>query len=236
MSQNSVQVKQQLKQLETRIDALSLRERGILFLVVLSVLFWFATVVIFPSLGVEQQRLEQDLRAKLTQVQTLSDQNQAMMAKLAQDPEALAQARIADLKQHLRTEEASVASIIRGLVSPRDMPRLVQQMLAKNRTLQVIKLENLPAQPLEEEKAGAETTAPSPAAATPTNGARIYRHGMRIELRGQYVDIARYLRALEELPSKVFWGEVRFESEKYPMSRVTLVIYTISLNQAWLEV
>lgn len=236
MSQNSMQVKQQLKQLETRIDALSLRERGILFLVVLSVLFWLATVVVFPSLRVEQQRLEQGLRAKLTQVQTLSDQNQTMMAKLAQDPEALAQARIADLKQHLRTEEASVANIIRGLVSPRDMPRLVQQMLAKNRALQVIKLENLPAQALEEENAAAATT-PTPAAAAPaTNAARVYRHGMRIELRGQYVDIARYLRALEGLPSKVFWGEVRFESEKYPLSRVTLVIYTISLNQAWLEV
>lgn len=237
MNQNLIQVKQQLKQLETRIDSLSLRERGILFLVVLSVLFWLATVVVFSSLRVEQQRLEKDVRAKLSQVQTLSEQNQVMMTKLAQDPEALAQARIAELKQHLKTEEASVANIIRGLVSPRDMPRLVQQMLAKNRALQVIKLENLPAQPLEEEKNGAEATTPNPAAAAPpTRAARVYRHGMLIELRGQYVDIARYLRALEELPSKVFWGEVRFESEKYPMSRVTLVIYTISLNQAWLEV
>lgn len=236
MNQNLMQVKQQLKQLEARIDALSLRERGILFLVVLGVLFWLATVVVFSSLRVEQQRLEKDVRAKLNQVQALSDQNQMMMTKLAQDPEALAQARVAELKQHLKTEEASVANIVRGLVSPREMPRLVQQMLAKNRALQVIKLENLPAQVLAEEKNAADAT-PSPPAATPlTNVARVYRHGMRIELRGQYADIARYLRALEELPSKVFWGEVRFESEKYPLSRVTLVIYTISLNQAWLEV
>lgn len=236
MNQNLIQVKQQLKQLEARIDALSLRERGILFLVVLGVLFWLATVVVFSSLRVEQQRLEKDLRAKLNQVQALSDQNQMMMTKLAQDPEALAQARVAELKQHLKTEEASVANIVRGLVSPREMPRLVQQMLAKNRALQVIKLENLPAQALAEEKNAADATPSPPAAAPPTNVARVYRHGMRIELRGQYADIARYLRALEELPSKVFWGEVRFESEKYPLSRVTLVIYTISLNQAWLEV
>lgn len=235
MNQNLMQVKQQLKQLEARIDSLSLRERGILFLVVLGMLFWLATVVVFSSLRVEQQRLEKDVRAKLNQAQALSDLNQVMMTKLAQDPEALAQARVAELKQHLKTEEASVANIIRGLVSPREMPRLVQQMLAKNRALQVIKLENLPAQALAEEKNAADASNP-PAAAPPTNVARVYRHGMRIELRGQYADIARYLRALEELPSKVFWGEVRFESEKYPLSRVTLVIYTISLNQAWLEV
>jgi MSHA biogenesis protein MshJ len=59
---------------------------------------------------------------------------------------------------------------------------------------------------------------------------------MRIELKGQYLDIVRYLRALESMPAKVFWGEVQFESEKYPVSRITLVIYTISLNKAWLEV
>lgn len=236
MNQNLKQLRQQLKQFETRIDALSLRERGILFLAILGVLFWIAISVVFSSLSQEQQRLEKDVRAKLNELQTMSAQNEAIKVKLAQDPEALAQARVAELKQKLAADEASVAQIIRGLVSPRDMPRLVQQMLAKNQALQLIKMENLPAQALDEEK-GAATPAAQPAATAATNNAtRVYRHGLRIELRGQYVDIVRYLRALEAMSSKVFWGEVRFESETYPVSRVTLVIYTISLNKAWLEV
>lgn len=234
MNQNLKQVRQQLKQLEARIDALSLRERGILFLTILGVLFWIATGVVFSSLRQEQQRLEQGVRAKLNELQTMSAQNEAIKVKLAQDPEALAQARVAELKQKLAADEASVAQIIRGLVSPRDMPRLVQQMLAKNQALQMIKMENLPAQALDEEKNAAAPAAQP--AATANSATRVYRHGMRIELRGQYVDIVRYLRALEAMPSKVFWGEVRFESEAYPVSRVTLVIYTISLNKAWLEV
>lgn len=234
MNQNLKQLRQQFKQIETRIDALSLRERGILFLTILGVLFWVATGVVFSSLRLEQQRFEQDVRGKLNELQNMSAQNEATKVKLAQDPEALARTRVAELKQKLITDEASVAQIIRGLVAPRDMPRLVQQMLEKNQALQMIKMENLPAQALDEEKnAAAPATQP---AATANNAARVYRHGMRIELRGKYVDIVRYLRALEALPSKVFWGEVRFESEAYPVSRVTLVIYTISLNKAWLEV
>ncbi len=234
MNQNLKQARRQLKQLEARIDALSLRERGILFLVILGVLFWLATNVVFLSLRQEQQRLAHDVRARLNELQAMSAQNEAIKVKLAQDPEALAQARVAELKRTLAADEAAVAHIIRGLVSPRDMPRLVQQMLAKNQALQVVKLENLPAEALDEGK-NAATPAAQPAAAA-NNAARVYRHGMRIELRGQYVDIVRYLRALEAMPSKVFWGEVKFESEAYPVSRVTLVIYTISLNQAWLEV
>jgi MSHA biogenesis protein MshJ len=183
----------------------------------------------------EQQRLEQDVRAKLSQLQSMRAQADEIKARLAQDPEASARARVDELKQKLATDEASVANIVRGLVSPRDMPRLVQQILAKNQALQVIKVENLPAEALDD---GNKPAAPSarPPAADSDNEAHVYRHGMRIELRGRYTDIVRYLRALETMPSKVFWGEVQLESEHYPMSRVTLVIYTISLNKAWIEV
>lgn len=232
MNQNLKQVKQQFKQFETRIDALSLRERGILFLVILGLLFWIATNLVFSSLRLEQQRLERDVRARLSALQTLSEQSQAIKLRLAQDPEAQAQARVDQLKQRLAADEASVANLVRGLVAPQDMPRLVREVLAKNRALQMVKLENLPAEPLNAEENAATPTAPSAA----NKAARVYRHGMRMELRGRYVDIVRYLRALEAMQSKVFWGEVQFQSEEYPVSRVTLVIYTISLNQAWLEV
>ncbi len=232
MNQNLRQMKRELKQLETRIDALSLRERGILFLVILGLLFWIATNLVFSSLRGEQQRLESEVRARLNELQTMSEQSQAIRIQLAQDPEAQAQARVDQLKQRLAADEASVANLIRGLVTPQDMPRLVREMLAKNRALQMVKLENLPAEPLSE---GKNATTPTDQSAA-NDAARVYRHGMRIELRGQYVDIVRYLRALEAMQSKVFWGEVQFLSEEYPVSRVILVIYTISLNQAWLEV
>jgi len=64
----------------------------------------------------------------------------------------------------------------------------------------------------------------------------MYKHGLRIQLSGQYPDILRYLGALEALPWKVFWGEVQLQTEKYPVSRVTLVIYTLSLDEAWIGV
>lgn len=232
MNRNLQQARQRIKQLEARIDGLSLRERGVVFLALLFVLVLMANNVVFSSLRQEQQRLSHDVQAKLGELRSISGQTQDITAKLAQDPQALAQARITELRKQLSAEEASVAHIVRGLVSPRDMPGLVQQILSKNRALQVVRVENLPAEPLEGDKPAANTAG----AATTTHANPVYKHGMRIELRGQYLDIVRYLRALEAMPSKVFWGEVRFEAEEYPLSRLTLVIYTISLNKAWLEV
>jgi MSHA biogenesis protein MshJ len=66
--------------------------------------------------------------------------------------------------------------------------------------------------------------------------ATVYQHGMRIEVRGQYLDMVRYLQALERLPVKVLWGRVRLESDDYPASTLSLLIYTLSLDKAWIGV
>jgi MSHA biogenesis protein MshJ len=108
------------------------------------------------------------------------------------------------------------------------MAKLVQGMLAKNRKLKLLRVENLPPVALEQ---GAADKTPAP-----SSDVVIYKHGLRIELQGQYVDILRYLRALETMPWKVFWGEMRLETENHPNSRVSLVIYTLSPERAWIGV
>ena len=231
MNKNLQQAQQQVQQLATRIDAMSLRERAIIFLVILAGLFMLANNVVFSSLRQEQQRLDRDVQAKLKELHTMSTQTQETLAQLAVDPEALARARIAELQQTLATQEASVANVVRGLVTPRDMPRLVQQILARNRGLQVVRVENLPAEALYNNPAPGTTTPQDPNAT-----AQVYKHGMRIELRGQYMDMVRYLRALEAMPAKVFWSKVHYAAETYPNSHLTLDIYTIGLNKVWLEV
>jgi MSHA biogenesis protein MshJ len=102
------------------------------------------------------------------------------------------------------------------------MARLIEQMLLKNRGLQVMRVESIPAAPLLE--GGTE-------GATDT---MVYKHGMHIEIKGGYLDILRYLKSLEALPWKVFWGKVTLKTEKYPDSRVSLLIYTLSTHEAWI--
>nr|NIO43188.1 hypothetical protein [Burkholderiales bacterium] len=53
---------------------------------------------------------------------------------------------------------------------------------------------------------------------------------------GRYLDIVDYLKTLEALPWKMFWGEAKLETEKYPRSRFTLVVYTLSLREGWIGV
>lgn len=214
-----------LKPLGDRIDALSLRERALLFAGVLGVLLVFATNYLFPSLQSQQKQLESELKLKRDQARVLYVQMEELAKTMQRDTEAEQRARIAELKVKLRDLEGPAAPGTQQIVTPRETVRLVRELLTRNRALQLVRLENLPATTLVP-AAGADAPAPTTR--------QIYRHGLRVQVRGQYRDIARYLQALEALPWRVYWGEVHLETQTYPHSELTVVIYTLSPNPEWI--
>lgn len=209
-----------------RIDALALRERGVMFVTLLVLLYFLASSYVFSPLQKQQQRLENEIKVKYDQSAAISTQTQDIIHAGTRDPDKENAARLQQLHDQIGLVDPRLAGVSQSLVSPRDMARFVEQVLTRNRALQVIKVESLPPATLE----GQPAAGGAPEAASKG----VYKHGMRIEVRGRYNDIVRYLRALESMPWKVFWGQVTLETEEYPLSRVTLVIYTLSLYQGWI--
>jgi len=219
-----------LKAFGERIDALNLRERALVFAGVLGVLLVLATNFLFPSLQAEQKRLESELKVKREQARTLYAQMEGMAKTAQRDTEAETRARIAELKAKLRAIEGPAAPGAQQLVTPREMVRLVREVLTRNQALQLVRLENLPATAMVRTAAAT----PGEAASLDAMGGQIYRHGLRIKVRGSYRDIARYVQALESLPWRVFWGEMQLETQRHPVSELTLVVYTLSPNPEWI--
>jgi len=218
-----------LKAFGERIDALNLRERALVFAGVLGVLLVLATNFLFPSLQAEQKRLESELKVKREQARTLYAQMEGMAKTAQRDTEAETRARIAELKAKLRAIEGPAAPGAQQLVTPREMVRLVREVLARDQALRLVRLENLPPTAMVQAAA-----TPGEAASLDAIGGQIYRHGLRIKVRGSYRDIARYVQALESLPWRVFWGEMRLETQRYPVSELTVVVYTLSPNPEWI--
>lgn len=217
--------RKRLGQLGERIDALTLRERGIMFVTLLVLLYFLASHFVFSPLQKQQQRLEKEIKMKYDQSAVINAQTQNIIHAGTREPDKENAARLKQLREQIAQVDPRLAGVSQSLVSPRDMARFVEKVLTRNPALQVIRLESLP--PAEVESA---------AAATPAAAKGVYKHGMRIEVRGRYTDIVKYLRALESMPWKVFWGQVTLETEDYPLSRVTLVIYTLSVYQSWIGI
>ena len=64
----------------------------------------------------------------------------------------------------------------------------------------------------------------------------VFKHGVEVKLSGSYADLYDYLVRLEGLPSRMFWSRVSLNAEDYPRLTLTVTIYTLSLDKAWLEV
>lgn len=220
-----------LQRLGARIDAMTLRERAIVFTSLLAVLFLFADQLLFPTQQRVQQQLEKQIQEQLGQLNTINGQIERIVRDNTEDPDALLRMRLEALRKQYAELELSAGDITRGLVSPREMTRLVYAMLRENRSLQLVKAENLKPEaiPL------AAASNPGPVTGG-VSGPAVYRHGLRLQVRGRYPDIVRYLHTLENLSWRVMWGEVHLETANYPVTNATLTIYTLSLDQDWIGV
>lgn len=222
----------QIKMLGDRMDDMALRERGLIFVGLLVVLYVVATNFLFTPLQTEQATLKKRLQSTHSQTQRLETQLQAILEQSASDPDKVNRAKLEALQEKLGTIDASLAETTAGLVSPQEMTKLVEQILKKNRRLKLVKVENLPPSPL---GAQTEDDEEGPVAAEQSDQV-VYQHGMRIQLQGRYVDFVKYLEALEALPWKVFWGQAALATDDYPVSTLTLVLYTLSLREGWIGV
>jgi MSHA biogenesis protein MshJ len=219
-------LKTHVKGVIDRIDAMSLRERALIFVTTLVAVYFIAVNLLFVPVNAEKDRLQKQLDQTREENRMMDAQIQSLLAGGAHDADADKRARIAALQQDLRQMDTALAKTTSGLVPPKEMARLVEQMLLKNHGLQVLSVESLPAAPLLD--GGSEANPNS--AAEPM----IYKHGMRIELKGRYLDILRYLKSLEALPWRVFWGEVSLKTEQYPEAHLSLLIYTLSTHEGWI--
>jgi MSHA biogenesis protein MshJ len=227
-------VKERLQRLATRVDALTLRERVLLFAATAAV---YVFLMHFFGLGPMLAKQEL-LRAQIVQQQNKLegiDNEIGDKVRAAQvDPDAPTRERIAAVRAQTDALATSLRAMQNGLVPPERMAPLVEAILRANGRLQLVSLRTLPAEPVEgKAKPQAAATADTPAAARPA--ALLYRHGVEVTVRGNYLDMIGTMAALESMPTQLFWGAARLEAETWPSSRLTLTLYTLSLDAKWMK-
>ena len=187
-----------------RIDALSLRERAILFLCLVAVLAAvFDTLVLTPLSARAKQRNEQQAQqaAELSQLRgqfvTASRAGVADPAVQLQQRLDAAQAERQDLDRALR--QGAGASDSEGLSAA------LQRLLARQPGLLLERLTLLQDTPV---------TVPAAAtgAARPPAMSGMSWQGIELQLQGSYRDMQRYLQSLEHALPGLRWGEIRLNA------------------------
>jgi MSHA biogenesis protein MshJ len=212
-------MKEQLNQLATRIDALHVRERALLLLAGVAIVFVLVdTVGLEPTYRLQQQG-RQEIDDLEQQLATLSARSQILYVPQGTDElQEYGQER-SRLQADISELEARLQGQLGVLLQPEQAARVLEQVLGPDQELKLTRMDAV-GRPLN------PTATPDDGEATETG---IGRYELRLQLEGGYLATLRYLRALEALPWKFFWEELDFEVREHPVAQVTLDIYTLGL-------
>lgn len=230
---------EQLNMVATKIDSLSLRERAIVFVGIIIVIFSIWDSMLMTPLENEQKSLIAKLQTKNAERFVLLNRFQKLTNSNKEDPNASNVVRLKTLRSHLIDVQANLESSTGSLVSPEDMPKLLETVLHKTVGLTLLNLKSLGVTPIVQKEASETTTTEannSEQKLTADNIDNAYRHGLRIEISGDYLTTLNYLRSLEKLEWGFFWDNFNLTVNEYPEANVAIEIFTLSLNKEWIGV
>jgi len=218
------------QRLAVKIDAMSLRERAMIFAMAALIVVTLVNTLMLDPLLARQKALSQRAVQEQGKIADMQMQIQALVDAHGADPDKAARAHLKALQQQYAQLAEQLQDMRKGLVPPEKMAELLQSILKRQGRLQLVALKTLPATSL----SGQQPNTDAPRA----EGAEklVYLHGVEITVQGSYADMLGYLAQLEHLPWQMFWGKVRLEVKEYPVATVTLTLYTLSLDKAWLSV
>lgn len=191
-------------QAAARVDAMSLRERFLLFLAVVAVLAALTQMLfIAPLTRLQAQRAAQiDLRSADTE-QQISRMQVEMLARRRDHASELT-AQIASVDAELAAIESELAALAESSGEAVALPALLRRVLKRSDKVSLLRVAS----------ADEGRAAPLPGALPPGGG------GLDVTLAGNYLDLMEYLASLEAALPLARWSAVRVSAETAP-TRVT---------------
>lgn len=219
-----------------KIDALTERER---LLVMGAAVLLTVAMIYFAAIDPAERRsrmLNAQMQSQKEEIATLEKGG----AIKPSDPDAANRGRIEALQAQIKASDETLGALQRDLVPADRMNGLLQEMLARDPHLTLISLRTLPVEPLvpaaakpARERTG---TPPREAEEDKTQQAHVYKHGVEITLQGTYTSLHDYLARLERSPLRMYWWGARLGTEEQPRLTLTVTVFTLSLDKAWLQV
>ena len=219
-----------------RYDAMQRRERWLIALALLGGIFLIGfSLFIEPALKRGQQA-ERAMEGQRTQLLAMQTQMATLQAP-ERHPDVAAQAELGQLKQRLDELSARMRVLESSLVPPERMPGLLEDMIGKRSGLRLLSLKTLPVAAALEKKAAVGGAEPGKAVVAPSKVSDgLFKHGVEITLEGSYQELSAYLERLEQAKTKLLWSSVSLSAANHPRLVLTLTVFTLSLERAWLIV
>ncbi len=229
------------EQMTQKFDAMRPRERAMVFAAGAVIIVGLGFVLVIDGAMTRHNAAVTNAAAQRSSLEQLQGQNAELSRILAQDPNAEGRKHVEQLQQQIGGYDSELHEVQQGLVPPNQMVKVLEDMLNRESRVRLVKLRTLPATALVERAADGTkpaATKPDDAAGKPGVPKKnlVYKHGLELTVEGNYLDLAEYQARLEKLPWRMFFARTSVNSVDYPRVLMTVTLYTLSLDEAWLVV
>ena len=214
----------QLQRYADRLDAMSLRERVLIFLAVAAVIIAVADTALFEPILRRQKASSQRIQQQEDEIRTMQGQVQAYAQARTGDSANAKRQRLEKRKLELAALDRELGAKRSELVPPERMAKMLYEIVKRTPDVELVSLRSLPATGL----------ALSLTAGLSTGGLALYRHGIEITVSGSYLRMLTYVNQLERLPAKIMWGNMELQAAAYPVTTLKITLYTLSPEKTWL--
>lgn len=202
-----------------RVDALTVRERMLVFVtvVVLAGAVWH--MLFMQPLLVKADAARAEITAVQARIQAANQSLEDQVLQLAQAGSEQ-RTRYALIRHRMDEIDAALGEFSGELVDPAEMAFVLERVLKSQSGLRLKHIRNLDAEPLPADGEGSPVL--------------LYRHGLEIEVEGSYFDALAYLDQIEALPWRLYWQFLDVEVLDYPRNRIRIEVSTMSLDEEWI--
>ncbi|HEY7885137.1 MAG TPA: hypothetical protein VIC08_09345 [Cellvibrionaceae bacterium] len=202
-----------------KIDKLSLRERVIVLVAVLLVIYGLWFLLWFAGASSKRDLLEANSAAQVTEQSNLSQEIEVFNRVLSGDASSEKQRQLAALKATLAALDQDLARLSQGLVPARQLPEILRDMLAQTEGVVLVELQTSPVEKLVLGDAEDESAT------------GVYKHTVNMTIRSDYFAVMHFIERLEGLSWRLYFDQLRYQVSEYPEAEVMLKVYTLSADR-----
>ncbi len=142
----------------------------------------------------------------------------AWQIRLTQNPNDVLKEQIAKYEERIASLDSKIGQATVNLIDAKEMVTVLSSVLNTSSAIKVLSMESM--QPVQLIKKG---------------NASLYQHGIKIKLRGRYLDILNHLQNLENMNYKFYWHSLNYSVDEYPYANVEIELYTLSISKDFIR-
>lgn len=216
-----------------QIDSRVLRERVLIFLTLLALIFLVWDLLVQGGIDRKQKNLQAETAKLATEQQNLQAQLSTLTIAMASDPAIAKKNEIGALNASISEAEARLAGLSQGLISAELLPKALEDVLQRTASVKLLQVRTLAATEL---KLTTVKSDPTGAVKTEVRGAGVYKHGVLIRIAGNYSQLIQLMAEIEKLGWKFYWESLDYTVSEYPNAEIDIRVFTLSSEEGLLGV